>query len=256
MGDREAAARIAAEVGDLGLPEGGVALAHSSLRSLGPVPGGAETVIAGLRQALGPEGTLLLPALSYETVHAQNPVFDVLRTPSCVGWIPEVFRTMPGVQRSICPTHSVCGIGPLAPRLLGQHHLDDTPCGPHSPWRRLPEVDGYLLFVGCGLGPNTSMHAIEEVAQAPYLFGGTVRYTIMHPDGHRSSLACRRHNFRYYAHRYQRIAEIHRGDWIRVGQVLEATVHLVRASSLWDQAYEAQRRDPYFFVTPVRDSLP
>jgi aminoglycoside 3-N-acetyltransferase len=76
----------------LGVRPGGVLLVHSSLRALGHVPGGAETVIAGLRHALGPEGTLLMPALTYERVTLQNPRFDVRHTPANVGVIPETFR--------------------------------------------------------------------------------------------------------------------------------------------------------------------
>jgi len=80
---------------------------HTSLRSLGKVPGGAETVVRGLLYALGENGTLLTPALSYASVGVNNPVFDVLHTPSCVGALPEYFRTRPGTIRSVHPTHSV-----------------------------------------------------------------------------------------------------------------------------------------------------
>ena len=50
---------------DLGVRLGGVLLVHASLRSLGPLDGGAETVVLSLLEALGPHGTLLMPALSY-----------------------------------------------------------------------------------------------------------------------------------------------------------------------------------------------
>ncbi|MBN1668234.1 MAG: AAC(3) family N-acetyltransferase, partial [Anaerolineales bacterium] len=59
----------------LGVRPGGVLLVHSSLSSLGQVPGGAETVVRGLLATLGETGTLLMPALSYETVTSRNPVF-------------------------------------------------------------------------------------------------------------------------------------------------------------------------------------
>jgi len=57
--------QIANDLKALGLREGGVLLVHASLRSLGKVPGGAETVVRGLLHALGEKGTLLMPALSY-----------------------------------------------------------------------------------------------------------------------------------------------------------------------------------------------
>ncbi len=57
----------------LGVRPGGVLLVHSSLRSLGPLPGGAESVIRALLAVLGPDGTLLMPALSYASVGATGP---------------------------------------------------------------------------------------------------------------------------------------------------------------------------------------
>ena len=98
----------------LGVRPGGVLLVHSSLKALGPAAGGPAAVIEALREALGPGGTLLMPALSYATVTRVNPVFDQKATPSCVGVIPETFRRMAGVRRSLHPTHSVCACGPMA----------------------------------------------------------------------------------------------------------------------------------------------
>lgn len=253
--DPAAAERIAHDLRDVGVQAGGLLLMHASLSALGWVPGGPATVIAGLRQALGPEGTLCLPGLSYATVHAQHPVFDVRRTPVCVGAIPEYFRTMPGVQRSQCPTHSVCAIGPLAEELLDEHHLDDTPCGPRSPWRKLPQHGGALLFLGCGLGPNTSMHGIEEAAQSPYLFGPMIRYRIVRADGQAVWQDCRRHAFAGWIQRYGRIAELDQDGWIRRGPVLQATAHLVQAAPLWEHAFAAHRRDRWFFVEREKEMV-
>ena len=100
---------ISEDLSALGVRRGGVLLVHSSLRSLGYVPGGAETVIRGLLHALGEEGTLLLPSLSYDHATPRNPYFDIRRTPSNVGAIAEYFRQRPGTLRSMHPTHSVCG---------------------------------------------------------------------------------------------------------------------------------------------------
>ena len=143
----------------LGLRPGGVVMVHSSLRALGQVSGGAETVIDGLLAALGPDGTLLMPALTYKHVTPDKPHFDALRTPSNVGIIPETFRRRRGTRRSVHPTHSVCGVGPLAALILDPHNADTTPCGPHSPFHSLPKYNGQILMLGCGLEPNTSMHA-------------------------------------------------------------------------------------------------
>ena len=46
-----------------GVCPGDILLVHSSFKSLGPVDGGAEAVIGGFEDAIGPEGTLVVPTL-------------------------------------------------------------------------------------------------------------------------------------------------------------------------------------------------
>jgi len=215
---------------------------------MGDVPGGAETVIRGLLDALGPDGTLLMPALSYTYVNAANPVFDVRRTPSNIGTIPEIFRTRAGTTRSVCPTHSVCGVGGQAERFLNTHHLDETPCGAHSPYRILRDAGGQILFIGCGLKPNTSMHGVEELVEPPYLFGPTISYRIILPDETETRMNCRRHDFAGYAQRYDRLGSLLKDDGLRTGKVLAAPIHILECRAMWEQAHSALQRDPFFVV--------
>ena len=242
--------QIAADCLALGVRAGGVLLVHSSLRSLGLPPGEPERpewVIRGLLEALGPQGTLLAPALSYETVRSANPVFDVRATPSCVGALSEYFRTRPGTLRSIHPTHSVAGLGRLAPSLLADHQLDATPVGPHSAFARLPGVQGQVLFLGCGLRPNTSMHAIEELVEPPYLYADPLVYTVILADGKPMAMRVRRHNFQGWIQRYDRLDQV-MVTGLRNGRILQASSILVEAVDMWPAALAAYRRDPLFFV--------
>jgi aminoglycoside 3-N-acetyltransferase len=244
----QAEERIADELLAAGLSAGGAVLVHASLSAFGGVPEGPETVIKGLLRALGAGGTLLMPALSYRYVDSNQPVFDVSRTPSCVGAIPEFFRLRLGTRRSVHPTHSVCGVGSEVDRYLGDHQKDDTPCGPHSPYRRLRELGGQVAFLGCGLRPNTSMHGVEEIAEPPYLFGGFVDYTAILPDGRHLDLRCRRHGFPGWSQRYDRVGPLMPDGKIRQAQVLEATVHVLDCSAMWAVALEAMAGDLYCFV--------
>src|SRR5690606_7869867 len=109
-------------------------------------------------------------------VTREQPEFDLVRTPSNVGTLAEYFRTRPGTIRSLHPTHSICGTGKRTAELLADHARDFTPCGPHSPLTKLPEVGGQILMLGCSLRPNTSMHGVEELVEPPYLFGPDVPY--------------------------------------------------------------------------------
>ncbi len=232
----------------LGVRAGNVLMVHPSLKALGHVQGGAGTVIDGLLSAVGREGTLLMPALSYATVNPKSPVFDVLNTPCCVGKIPETFRTKPLVSRSVHPHHSVCALGPMAAELLGDHHLDTTPCGPHSPFARLPKVGGKVLMLGCGLRPNTSFHAIEELVEPPYLYADTVQYRVILPDRNETTMRVRWHNFEGCEQRYDRIENLLAPPHLVSGKVLAATACLIDAAAMWKAALAALQRNPLHFV--------
>jgi aminoglycoside 3-N-acetyltransferase len=51
---------------DLGAPNGATVMVHTSLRALGYVVGGEQAVIEALRTAVGPTGTRVMPAQSWQ----------------------------------------------------------------------------------------------------------------------------------------------------------------------------------------------
>jgi aminoglycoside 3-N-acetyltransferase len=232
----------------LGVQSGGILMVHSSMRALGHVPGGPEAVIQGLHAALGAKGTLLMPALTFEQVTPENPVFDIRNTPSNVGVIPETFRTRQGTLRSLHPTHSVCAAGPLAAELIEPHAADTTPCGPNSPFRALAERGGQILFLGCGLEANTSMHVVEEMIVPPYLYDPPITYRLILADGQVQIKTYTPHNFRGWRQRYDRVAEILKAPDLLRGCVAGAKSILLEASALWDAALAALRRDSLYFI--------
>src|SRR5579871_184829 len=118
----------------LGVEPGGALLFHSSFGPLSKQGFLAERVLEAFMGYLD-GGTLLSPTLSWREVSPDRPVFDELTTRSNLGTLNEVFRTAFAERRSLHPTHSVAGAGPLACRLLSKHSNDDTrPCAPESPW--------------------------------------------------------------------------------------------------------------------------
>ncbi|MBN2084609.1 MAG: AAC(3) family N-acetyltransferase [Anaerolineales bacterium] len=266
----------------LGVRPGGLLLVHSSFRSFtdslpagiplsrylsraasrdqpgegerGGGAGGPETVIQGLLETLGPDGTLLMPALTWERVTPENPIFDIRHTPSNVGIIPETFRTRPGTLRSLHPTHSVCAAGPLAAELIEAHAADSTPCGPHSPFRANAERGGQILFLGCGLEANTTMHAVEEIIVPAYLFDPPIEYRLTLADGSERRKSYAPRNFRGWRQRYDRAAEILRPPDLIRATVAGAVSVLLDAAALWDAALAVLRKDPLFFVERVSDS--
>ncbi len=151
----------------VGVGAGDLLLVHSALRRLGPVDGGAETVIDALLDAVGPTGTLAVPTHTWQVVNGAQPVFHQLYTPSNVGALTNVFRQRAGVLRSLAPTHSMAALGPRAAALTAGHERDTTPCATDGPYGRLRDWGGKVLIIGPGLECCTFFHGCEEWAGLP-----------------------------------------------------------------------------------------
>jgi aminoglycoside 3-N-acetyltransferase len=160
-------------------------LVHSSLSSLGWVVGKAEAVVLAIEDALGENGTLLMPAYSmnvpepslwrhppvpeswWEVVRNEWPPFDKDLSPaSRLGAIAETFRHQRGTLRSAHPNDSFCARGPNAARLLDHHQLDNG-LGEGSPLARLYDLHGSVLLLGVDHSSNSSLHLAEYRATWP-----------------------------------------------------------------------------------------
>jgi aminoglycoside 3-N-acetyltransferase len=236
------------DIHNLGIKPGDTLLVHSSFKSLGLTGSSPLGVVEALMGAV-PQGTLLLPALSYENVNGDNPRFSVKETPCCVGVIPETFRNCPGVVRSVHPTHSVCAYGKYAEEITKEHHRDRTPVGERSPFRKLAAYKGKIMMLGCGLGANTFLHGVEEAAGTPYvLTKDKTRFEIITAHGEWEEALHLTHDFTGIHQAYERVAGLPIN--ITKGKVLGADVYVMEAVSLWDAAYKALKKDAYCLVVP------
>lgn len=163
--------------------------------------GGAETVIAALRAAEGENAILLMPTypirMSMLEEMRSKDIFDVTNTPSHMGKITEIFRQMPGVERSTHPTHPVAAHGPRASDYTKNHHLVGTPCGPGSPLGRLVDYGGDILCMGCLVGHATSTHIVEGLVDdfpLEVYLPGTMSKTVRFSDGHSEPVTTRVHD--------------------------------------------------------------
>jgi aminoglycoside 3-N-acetyltransferase len=173
---------VAADLRGLGVRPGQVLLVHASMRSLGWVRGGAEAVVAALRDVIGSEGTLVvgtgtsgnsdtsrlyldrtagMTAEQVSRYKAAMPSFDPASTPSeGMGRIAEQVRTTPEAVRSAHPQSSFAALGPMAGKLADGHALD-CHLGESSPVARMYEIGAWILLLGTGYSACSAFHLAE-----------------------------------------------------------------------------------------------
>lgn len=165
---------LAEFIQQLGVGKGDTLLLHCSLDGFAGFSGKPRDIINILQDAVGESGTLLMPTLPFAGSAIQwadsETIFDVRRTPSATGLVTELFRRLPGVVRSVHPTHSVAAWGAKAQLLCAEHHLCKTPCGVGSPYGRLLDEDGTILLLGVDIRAMTFFHCAEEILEEKYPF--------------------------------------------------------------------------------------
>jgi aminoglycoside 3-N-acetyltransferase len=177
----------------LGIDRNGTLLVHSSMKSIGEVEGGADTVLDALSEYMK-DGLLVLPTHTWSYINAGNPKYYVADSPSCIGILPELFRKRPGVVRSLHPTHSVAALGRDAEEFTAGNEQFDTPCARGSSWGKLLDRKGQIILLGVDLRRNTFMHGVEEWIDIPGRLsqGQEQLYTVL-PNGTEISVPSRRH---------------------------------------------------------------
>jgi len=167
----------------LGIESDDTLMIHSSMKTLGNVAGGVETVLDAFCEYLS-EGLLLFPTHTWKEWNNPDLVFDVKNEPSCVGILAETFRKRPGVLRSWHPTHSVAGLGRKAAVFLAGEELTGTPCPRTGCWGRLYDENARILFLGAPVKTNTFLHSVEEWYDIPdRLAVDSTGFRIRTPEG-------------------------------------------------------------------------
>ncbi|MBR4662615.1 MAG: AAC(3) family N-acetyltransferase [Lentisphaeria bacterium] len=172
----------------LGLRPGMKLIVHSAFSAIGQVEEGAEGFCRQLLQTIGPKGTVLMPAFTFNLYSGKDvgQPFDVLNSPSCCGILTEVFRKMPGVFRSCDPCHSYCAWGNHAADFIRNHHRVPT-VSRFSPLGLLEAEDGWCLTIAAA-NAVTFMHVVESTFGAPCLGERTEEYPGILSDGSRVRL--------------------------------------------------------------------
>ena len=232
---------LSAQLRTLGVHSGGVLLVHTSFRAVRPVDGGPAGLIAALREAVEPEGTLVMPSWGGDD---EEP-FDPATTPAAadLGVVADTFWRMPGVRRS-AQIFAFAAAGPHAARITA----DALPLPPHraaSPVGRVHELDGQVLLLGVGHDADTTLHLAELLGGVPYRVPKHV--TVAAPGGRRVRV-----DYGENDHCCARFALA--DEWLRArglqreGRVGNADARLVRAQDVVALAREQLASDPLVFL--------
>ena len=107
-------------------------MVHSSMKSIGQVDGGADTVLDALCDFFR-DGLLVFPTFTYNSVTINtNLFFHRDNTPSCTGILTELFRKRTGVLRSMHPAHSLAAYGKDAADFVAGHEKCNSSSTPES----------------------------------------------------------------------------------------------------------------------------
>lgn len=239
------------QIAELGVKPTDTLLVHSSMKALGDVEGGADTVLDAFSEFLAP-GLLVLPTHTWKQINSEYNIFDVLEEPSCVGLLTNMFRKRPGVIRSWNPTHSVAALGKDADDFTQGEEAFDTPCPREGCWGKLNDRRAKVLFLGVGLDRNTLIHAVEEWAEIPRRISEDHQpLKILTPDGRLLDRPMRRHSapISDLSANYVKLKEplLHRKIAVQ-GKIGDANSTLVEVAPMVDLTMEFLEREPDLFL--------
>ncbi|MBW3762570.1 AAC(3) family N-acetyltransferase [Aeromonas jandaei] len=146
-------------------------MVHSDAMAVAQFPGqsnnaGMHAFWSGIQEWLGDEGTLLVPAFTYSLT--RQVCFDRVTSPSEVGLMTELFRTLPDVGRTRDPIFSmaVWGVGRDEIITAGGHDC----FGQDSPFAWLAAHDGWIAGFACHPDRITFTHYVEQQLGVDYRF--------------------------------------------------------------------------------------
>ncbi len=156
---------------------------HTSLKAVGEIEGGGETLLSALIDFFAADdGLLCVPTHTW----GSNDVYDLRTNYSCIGVLPKLAAGHPDAVRTMHPTHSMTVFGnrEKAEKFASGEENAETPANPDGCYGKLYAEDGYILLIGVGQNKNTYLHCVEEMLCTPNrLTDYKIERKIIHKDG-------------------------------------------------------------------------
>lgn len=146
----------------MGIFPGARLVVHASLRRVGWLEHGPQTLGHALMDAVGGQGLLVMPSFNHGAPFssAGPGYYDPKSTPSTSGALSDWFWRQPETYRSLHPTHPFAAWGRGADSLLRDSEVGRT-MGRNSPLVRLWQRGGSVLTIGTHHRTTTAKHVAE-----------------------------------------------------------------------------------------------
>jgi aminoglycoside 3-N-acetyltransferase len=243
---------IVRDIMGIGIKPMDTLLVHSSMKAIGEVDGGADTVLDAFMEYMK-DGLLIFPTHTWDRMSDKYRVFHVATEPSCVGLLTNLFLKREGVIRSWHPTHSVAAYGKDAKDYVSGEEFSDTPCSRTGCWGKLYDRRAKILFLGCSPKKNTYLHGVEERNQIENRLTEYYNlYQIMTPEGELIDRPMRGHHnpIGDISQNYDKMMApfLHHGI-AKEGQIGDAKCYLCDAAGMAELTSSYLQRDPDLFLT-------
>lgn len=150
---------------EMGVPRDKAVTVHTSLRKIGEIEGGGQTLLDALVEHCTAEGGLLcIPTHTWGFWEAgEEIVLDFVTPKSNLGVLPNLALQDSRGIRSHHVTHSVTAFGGGAEVFAKRDDDAATMADPRGCYGELYRQDGYVLLIGVGQEKNTFLHCAEEM---------------------------------------------------------------------------------------------
>ena len=216
---------IAEALRKLGVKNGDVVLLHSALSAIGHVEGGAEAVVDAFLDAVGDDGTLVVPAFGN------------------LGIITTTVKSRAEAKISDHPNARVAAIGKNAEAICAEHWEAETAHGEGTPYLKIAKLGGKICLMGVDQDRNTTLHSVEALLRLPYLKTITSKRT--DADGNEETK-----DFPFFPGPHRDFIGLdkylrHSGK-MTIGKVGNAVTSLIKSEDLIEVCAELGRKDPAF----------
>lgn len=163
----EAKTELLDYIKSVGFSQGDIVIVHSSMEGLRACGIGPMEIIEALRETIGEEGTIAVPAFAVANRKYSNGKknkYDPKKSLCWTGMLPNAFLRCPGVIRSEFPYNSLAAIGPHAASMMEDNLKSDLPHGRFSSWKYCVDHDAKILYLGVAAADcNTVLHVVEDL---------------------------------------------------------------------------------------------